>query len=318
MSELWCTDEPGEAASHEQLSVAVGPVRSGALALALSGSGSNLADLDSDSVSLVSDVARIFAACADSAVSRAGSGGAVSNALPRLRALGARFPKAYAAALLRCAEIVLASTTVKGVEAGRGTTPGNLAAVELLAAAAVATPSRSAAQQLLQQTLGLFSGTSAPKDRHVRHRCAELLWQLLAAMPQGQLAQASPVLFQLSRDRFPAVRSAAVPGLALLESYSATAALVALASHDPVSKIRMAALAQLQMMSTDESSVATLKPLLSRSLDVSPHVRTRLYAISATLGPDAWAGAVHVLLTRGLRDGHAAVRAASSRCSTRG
>lgn len=237
---------------------------------------------------LLPDVMRIFAACADAA---GGRGAAVANALPRLRMLSERNDQAYADALVQCSTLVLAA---------RGRAPeGSEAAVELLSAAAGAS---RAAGTLLGQILELLGPRTAPKDRQVRHRCAELLWRLLAAVRQVDPA-AESALLRMSRDKIPAIRHAAAPGLALMESPAAVDALVRL-SRDVAPKLRLASLAQLQMMlaAKEAALLGGFASLARLALDHCPAVRRRLYTTLGTLGPLAVGAQLPRLLLWGLRD----------------
>ena len=237
---------------------------------------------------LEEDVARAFLAC-----DTPGWGGA-ANALPRLRALSASLPSLFPEVLLRCGARVLSAAEPR---AGRGRVAE--AMVELLALAAAhaaeSPEGASCSRRLLEQVLRLLGGERggergghAPRDKAVRHRCAEVLWRLLASAPPGELlagrgqAAVEVALLRLSRDRVPLVRQAAVPGLGLRDGAPATEALMRLAAGDPVSATRLAALAQLRMAPAGLGGRGRLALLGARSLDASPRVRCGVLQVPAT------------------------------------
>ncbi|CAK0846812.1 unnamed protein product [Prorocentrum cordatum] len=262
---------------------------------------------------VLQEVARVFASCDWESAT-------VANAVPRLVRLNAHFPTAFAEALLQCARVLLASVDARGLWAR---TSANL--VELLAAAAAhAEASRDLEQDppalgplltLVLEVLGGQDAVEAPRDRGTRLRGAELLWRLLAAAPADAgtagapaAAAAESVLLRLARDRVPQVRAAAALGLALLPSNEATGALALAAARDPSAKIRVTALAQLQMREGDLLDHKTLALLASRAADTSPAVRRRLFAAlapAAALSSQPWAARAESLgrlLSSGLRD----------------
>jgi len=308
--------------------VGLSPLQGGSIAVALRGScGTVDGRLFEGPRDLWPDVVRAFASCEGHTV-------LIANALPRLHELHACFPVEFANALFRCADVILGAAELRAVRARSSAE----SAVELLAAAATHAE-LSENQQLaprlrrkITDIMGGADGSAAPRDRYVRHRCAEVLWRLLAGVPldsasapQRTISRSAPVghgsaaspeeavLLRLCRDRAPLVRHAAVPGLALLRgSAAAFRALIALAGSDPTSRVRLAALAQLQPMLQDGVFVGCelLAPLFAgRALDASAPVRCRLYGTLASLDiVDPGCHFAVQLLCCGLRDGSPSVR----------
>lgn len=166
---------------------------------------------------------------------------------------------------------------------------------------------------------------AAPRDREVRLRGARLLSRLLpsAMSCDGVEVSASVrraavlLLLRLSRDKLPAVRLAAVPGLALLEQAETRAGLLRMVG-DPAAGVRAEAVAVVASRA-DLADPAVAAALCSRSLDVSAVVRRRLYEALVPQGAmteDADAfwfvvlgqAAVVQLLRRGLLDASSPVR----------
>ncbi|CAE8617040.1 unnamed protein product, partial [Polarella glacialis] len=150
----------------------------------------------------------------------------------------------------------------------------------------------------------------APRDKTIRLRAAELFWRLLAASPAAASCAEQAVLLRLSRDKVPHVRLAAVPGLALLGTTTASGILADLAGGDPSSRVRLSALSQLQTIAMQVAGVQrpSFADILGRSLDAAPLVRGRLYATLASLGPAAIGTGLAALLRRGLGDSSSSVR----------
>jgi len=241
------------------------------------------------------------------------SGGAdPAGALARLRALrrGRRRgggssdggqPDDLASALQRCAEAILACGEC------RSSSTVVDASLDLLAAAAAESEAADGSQGRLLEWLSRQLGGSiddgasaqAPRDRAARCRAADLLWRLLprsqssrsggavgssasparrreptAALLGPNSATTLAVLQRLAKDRSPAVRLAAIRGLAMLAGEGCVATLLALASRDPTPAVRAAAIAAL-----GESGAAA--QAAGRCLDVSAKVRRRLFAALA-------------------------------------
>eukprot|EP00928_Gymnodinium_smaydae_P090781 TRINITY_DN7450_c0_g1_i1.p1 TRINITY_DN7450_c0_g1~~TRINITY_DN7450_c0_g1_i1.p1 ORF type:complete len:1524 (+),score=398.26 TRINITY_DN7450_c0_g1_i1:78-4574(+) len=313
---------------------------SGALAVALG-----------DGQELLPTMAQIFSRCCE------GGAGAVANALPRLRVLSASFPATFPEALLSCTEMLLAS-------AGACSSAAEGVAIDLIAAVAVpqqaavaadddaeAPDANAAAALLLRRLVVLLGGRrggcsgipEAPRRKQVRHVAAELLWRLLAALAgAGSTAEASAlaeaedeagalesVLLRLSRDRAAPVRHAAISGLAVHGSEAALEALVELAAGDASSKVRLTAVAQLQVDPGDDpqrhqreaalcrGKKGLLERLAGRALDVSALVRGRFFAMLGGLRLEAVPPNVLAeALVRGLTDPSISVQA-ECECSLR-
>jgi len=297
----------------------------GHAAEALSGSGDVVASVEpsGSELGLWPEAVRIFASLEARSLKPA-------SALAQVRELQARNPSDFHGVLLRCASVL-----VEGVEALRVCTRAVDAALDLLASASegVVGPSGSPiAVHILSWLVEALGGDgssgrrSTPRDKGTRCNGTKLVGRLLPlvlatpeAVPHGLLESVEFVLVQLSRDRAPPVRLAAVAGLSIVGTPAAEMVLRRLATTDAASAVRVTALQHAVTFTAGGKAASYLAAVpLSRGFDVAPSVRRCLFNALGGLGEEDGtvvliARAAAGLIRRGLNDVSQSVRKACQR-----
>ena len=181
----------------------------------------------------------------------------VSNSVANCEAVADYYPNQLGNTL-----VTATLTLLRGVEAAGSLVFGVEALLNVLAEAAV----QSGSLTLLNFLLDLFERGRAPRAKYVRQLCASLLGTLLEIAPPSHGKRLEACFLQLAADKVPSVRGVTIPGLALLGTKAAIAAVVEMACSDLACKVRFDALAHLNLL---QASFVFLRDLTARCLQQS-------------------------------------------------